>query len=198
MIKKRAEKMDHIYIQDKKFEKEDLATRELPIADYENCVFNNCDLSNADLSQRVFLECEFNSGSLSSANLTKTGLKNVKFKDCKLLGLRFENCDPFLFEVDFDNCVLNLSSFYKLKLKKTRFKDSNLSEVDFTESDLASSLFANCDLAGATFERTILEKADLRSARNYSIDPELNKIKKAKFSIHGIAGLLDKYDIGIE
>ena len=112
--------------------------------------------------------------------------------------MHFENCDQFLFEVDFVNCILNLSSFYKLKLKKTRFKDSNLSEVDFTETDLASSLFDNCDLAGARFERTILEKADLRTSRNYSIDPELNKIKKAKFSAHGITGLLDKYDIEIE
>jgi len=33
---------------------------------------------------------------------------------------------------------------------------------------------------------------------NYSIDPELNKIKKARFSTQGIAGLLDKYDIEIE
>jgi uncharacterized protein YjbI with pentapeptide repeats len=112
--------------------------------------------------------------------------------------LHFENCDQFLFEVDFDKCILNLSSFYKWKLKKTRFKDSNLSEVDFTEADLTSSLFDNCELAGARFERTILEKADLRTSRNYSIDPELNKIKKAKFSIYGISGLLDKYEIEIE
>ena len=51
---------------------------------------------------------------------------------------------------------------------------------------------------GAKFENSILEKADLRTSRNYLIDPELNKIKKAKFSIHGIAGLLAKYDIEIE
>ena len=190
--------MEKVFIQDKKFEKEYLLTNKLQIADYENCIFNNCDLSNTDLSQRVFLDCEFNSCNLSSVKLIKTGLKNVKFKDCKLLGLHFENCDPFLFEVDFDTCFLKLSSFYKLRLKKTRFKNSDLSEVDFTEADLANSLFDNCDLSGARFERTILEKADLRSSRNYSIDPELNKIKKAKFSIHGIAGLLDKYDIEIE
>ena len=85
-----------------------------------------------------------------------------------------------------------------MKLKKARFKNSNLSEVDFTEADLTNSLFDNCDLSGARFEKTILEKADLRTSRNYSIDPELNKIKKAKFSIQSIAGLLDKYDIEIE
>jgi len=189
--------MDKTYIQDKKFEK-DLTADELIIADYENCVFINCDLSNANLSERVFLDCVFNTCNLSSANLVKTAFKNVKFKDCKLLGLHFENCDNFLFEVDFESCFLNLSSFYKLKLKKTRFKNSTLSEVDFTETDLTSSLFDNCDLTGARFERTILEKADLRNSCNYSIDPELNKIKKAKFSIHGIVGLLDKYDIEIE
>jgi len=190
--------MERIYIQDKNFDKKDIPSKDLTIANYENCIFTNCDLSKADLSQRVFLDCQFDTCNLSTANLTKTAFKNVKFKDCKLLGLHFENCDDFLFEVDFENCFLNLSSFYRLKLKKTSFKNSNLSEVDFTEADLSSSLFDNCDMAGAKFERTILETADLRTSYNYSIDPDLNKIKKAKFSIHGVTGLLDKYDIEIE
>lgn len=190
--------MERTYIQDKVFQKQDFTANQLPVADYENCVFTNCDFSDTDLSQRVFLECEFNSCNLTTANLTNTGLKNARFKDCKLLGLHFENCDQFLFEIDVENCFLNLSSFYKVKLKKTRFKSANLSEVDFTGADLTNASFDNCDLAGARFENTVLEKADFRTARNYSIDPELNKIKKAKFSIQGIAGLLVKYDIEIE
>ncbi|HUZ61183.1 MAG TPA: hypothetical protein VMU83_20575 [Hanamia sp.] len=36
--------------------------------------------------------------------------------------------------------------------------------------------------------RTNLEKADFRSAFNYSIDPELNEIKKAKFSSDELSG----------
>ena len=75
---------------------------------------------------------------------------------------------------------------------------NHFSEVDFTEADLTGALFDNCDLSQARFERTNLEKADLRSSRNFSIDPEINKIKKAKFSIHGITGLLDKYEIEID
>ena len=95
--------MERTYVQDKKFGKEDLGTDKLPIADYENCIFINCDLTNTDLSQRVFLDCEFISCNLSTANFIKTGLKNVRFKDCKLLGLHFENCDQFLFrEITFD------------------------------------------------------------------------------------------------
>ena len=50
----RSRSMERTYIQDKKFEKEDILDSELAIADYENCIFNNCDLSNANLSLRVF------------------------------------------------------------------------------------------------------------------------------------------------
>jgi fluoroquinolone resistance protein len=70
--------------------------------------------------------------------------------------------------------------------------------VDFTNSDLTGLVFENCNLFGAIFENTILEKVDFRTSFNYSINPEINRIKKAKFSMVGIVGLLDKYNILIE
>ena len=115
-----------------------------------------------------------------------------------MLGLHFENCNEFGLAFTFENCQLDHSSFYKTKIKKTHFKNSSLKEADFTECDLSGSVFQNCDLAGAIFENTILEKADFRTSFNYSIDPENNRIKKAKFSILEISGLLDKYDIEID
>ena len=114
------------------------------------------------------------------------------------MGLHFENCNPFLFSIDFDRSTVNLSSFYKLNLKRTRFKKSSLQEVDFTEADLSAVVFDQCDLSGAIFENTILEKSDFRSAFNYRIDPEVNRLKKARFSLAGVAGLLDKHGIIIE
>jgi len=51
---------------------------------------------------------------------------------------------------------------------------------------------------GATFDKATLEKADFRTAINYSIDPTNNRIKKAKFSLLGVVGLLDKFDISID
>lgn len=83
-------------------------------------------------------------------------------------------------------------------MKKTRFTDCDLQESDFTEADISWAIFENCDLELARFENTLLEKADLRTARNYSIDPELNRIKKTKFSYPAVLGLLDKYDIEID
>jgi uncharacterized protein YjbI with pentapeptide repeats len=70
-------------------------------------------------------------------------------------------------------------------------------EADFTEADLTSAVFNNCDLTMATFENTILEKADFRTANYYSIDPTMNKLKKARFSKPGLAGLLNHLNIEI-
>jgi uncharacterized protein YjbI with pentapeptide repeats len=70
-----------------------------------------------------------------------------------------------------------------------------LEDVEFAETDLSNAIFIDCDLSRAMFDRTNLEAADLRGAVNFSLDPELNKIKKAKFSAQNIAGLLDKYKI---
>jgi uncharacterized protein YjbI with pentapeptide repeats len=100
--------------------------------------------------------------------------------------------------MDFDNCILTNSSFYKLKLKKRNFINSKINEVDFSEADLAESIFAHSDLSGAVFSFTNLERADFRDALNYSIDPEKNKVKKSKHSLIGVGGLLDKYQIVIE
>ena len=70
--------------------------------------------------------------------------------------------------------------------------------MDFTECDLTGAVFDNCDLLGAAFENTILKTADFRTSINYSINPDINQIKKAKFSLPAVIGLLDRYDIKIE
>jgi len=182
------------FTQDKTFDKNDLPVK----GEYENCIFNNCNFADSDLSAFKFMDCTFNVCNFSLAKLNKTAFQDVLFKDCKMLGLRFDTLNEFGLSFSFDGCQLNHSSFYKTKIKKTVFKNSQLQGVDFTETDLTGAVFDNCNLAQAVFDHTILEKADFRTAYNYSIDPEINRIKKAKFSILGISGLLDKYDIEIE
>ncbi|PZR28705.1 MAG: hypothetical protein DI538_24710, partial [Azospira oryzae] len=154
--------------------------------------------SGTDLSESVFMECEFRGCNLSMVKLSKTALRVVRFKECKLVGLHFDDCHDFLFEVAFDHCNLHLSIFFRKKMKKTRFVNCDLREVDFSETDLGMAVFTNCDLAQATFDNTILEKADLSTSYNYSINPDGNYIKKARFSKEGVIGLLDRYDIVIE
>jgi uncharacterized protein YjbI with pentapeptide repeats len=70
--------------------------------------------------------------------------------------------------------------------------------VDFGAADLSSANFAGSDLSAALFEQTNLQKADFRSAYNFLIDPDINHMKKARFTKDGLAGLLTKYDLIIE
>jgi len=50
----------------------------------------------------------------------------------------------------------------------------------------------------AIFSHTNLERADLRTSYNFTIDPEMNRIRKAKFSLNNLPGLLDKYELDIK
>ncbi|MGB6268858.1 MAG: pentapeptide repeat-containing protein [Olleya sp.] len=77
------------------------------------------------------------------------------------------------------------------------FKDSIFESTDFTEANLTESKFENCNIKVAVFESSDLEKADFTTAYYYSINPERNKIKAAKFSKYQIEGLLDSYKIHI-
>jgi len=190
--------MKPVYTTEETFTNIDFTRTPLSKGEYENCMFFNCNFSNTDLSEVKFLECEFTSCNLSLAKLANVALRDVKFKECKMLGLRFDQCNNLGLSIRVDQCSLNHSSFYKIKLKKTVFKSSQLQEVDFTEADLTESTFETCDLMHATFENTILERVDLRTAFNYSINPEINKIKKARFSLPEVLGLLDKYDVMID
>ena len=73
-----------------------------------------------------------------------------------------------------------------------------MQETDFTSADVTAASFNDSILAGAMFDNTTLEKADLRRAIGFSIDPENNRINRAKFSVDGLLGLLHKYNIEVE
>lgn len=184
--------------ENQEFTKNDFSAAALPKGDYENCSFKDCNFSKADLSDVRFTDCVFQGCDLSMARLAKTAFRGVQFKDSKMLGLHFENCNPIGLEVSFENCQLNHSSFYQVRLKKTRFKNAQLQEADLTECDLSECVLENCDLSGAAFENTNLEKTDLRSSFNYAFDPERNRVKGLKLGLSGLPGLLGKHGVQVD
>jgi fluoroquinolone resistance protein len=83
--------------------------------------------------------------------------------------------------------------------KTIRYMGRHLDEVDFTAAaDLFLATFTHCDLSRATFSNTNLIGADFRSSEHLSLDPEANRIRKARFDRQNVLGLLDKYDIRID
>lgn len=165
--------------------------------EFEHCTFTGIDLQNTDLSGSRFIECAFNGCDLSNAKLHRTSFQEVRFINCKMMGLHFDDCNEFLLSFSFEGCMLDFSTYYKRKIKKTVFRNCSLREVDFSEADLSEALLDQCDLIDARFDHTVLEKADFSTSLNYRINPEINKIRKAKFSVIGLAGLMEQWDLEI-
>tara|TARA_R110001583_G_scaffold30906_4_gene106261 strand:- start:1158 stop:1733 length:576 start_codon:yes stop_codon:yes gene_type:complete len=186
------------FIADKTFKGQDFSINRLQTGEYENCIFSNCNFADGYLDNQNFTECEFIECNLSNTNVVETVFNDVLFTQCKILGVKFNECNKFIMSFSFSDCIMNFSSFYTMKLPKFRFDHCKLIDVDFTEADLTQAIFQSCDLGKAVFNNTILEKADFSTAYNYRIDPEQNKIKKARFSKEGLEGLLFKYDIQID
>jgi uncharacterized protein YjbI with pentapeptide repeats len=124
-------------------------------------------------------------------------LNDVRLKDCKLTGIDFEPCNKFLFSLSFKQCNLSWSSFTNRTMKHTLFNGCQLIQVDFSGTNLTGSQFVDCDLQDATFNQSNLEKCDFSTARNYSIDPAANVIRKAKFTWPEVMGLLRQFDIQV-
>jgi fluoroquinolone resistance protein len=190
--------MTKSYTEGQTFDGVDYSEQRLPKGEFENCSFRGCNFSRSDLSGIIFTTCTFDSCDLSLAILATASFRETQFRNCKMLGLRFDQCNSLLLSFSFESCTLNFSSFYKLKLKNLIVKGSTLQEVEFIETDLTNAKFIDCDLTRAVFEKSDLGGADFRTARNFYIDPELNNLKKARFSVHNVSGLLDKYKIEIE
>jgi uncharacterized protein YjbI with pentapeptide repeats len=183
-------------ILDKTFEGEDFTT--FTKGEYDNCRFVNCNFLNSDMSKSTFVNCEFTGSNLSSVKVAKTTFNEVIFQDCKMLGIHFEQVEPLLLAFSFDTCQLDFASFYQLKLPKTHFKNCSLQEVDFVETDLRQAIFEHCNLARAIFDFSDLQKADFSTASNFSINPNKNKLKGAKFDKAHLAGLLASFRLNIK
>jgi fluoroquinolone resistance protein len=190
--------MDTRTHEEKSFRNATLSEEDRCGAEYSNCSFYACDFSNSVFAGTMFVDCVFDNCNLSMAKLTSCIVNNAVFKNCKVLGVNFGDCADFPFDVRFEGCTLDYCSFARKKMPKTSFLDTSMKNVDFTETDLTKSVFSRTNLMNAVFHRTVLREANLTTAVNYIIDPEANNVRKAIFSLQGVAGLLNKYDIVVE
>jgi len=163
---------------------------------YESTEFRACIFN--DISGIAFTDCLFSSCNLSNAQVSKAKAQDLTFRDCKLIGINFYQMLDFGFSLHFENCLLDYASFDKKKMNKSSFKNCRLHGVNFSKADLSKVTMADCDLADAIFDGTNLSGIDFTTNRNFSIDPQLNLVKKTRFSAATLSGLLTKFDIIIE
>lgn len=186
------------FFSDLLFEDESYLEKGLAKGEYDHCVFKNCDFQDVYLSNISFLECTFIDCQMSNCKVGNATFNEVTFDNCKLLGIHFFECNPFLISLIFKDCNLELASFQNMDIPKSSFENCNLNAADFSYTNLTASSINNCNLINTKFQNSILEKVDFRQSYNFQIDPENNSLKKAIFTRDHLEGLLSKYGIIIE
>lgn len=185
------------YVLDATYRNLTYATAELNFTDFERCTFSHCNFSGCQFLAVTFIDCTFIDCVFDGAKINYVALRTASFIRCQIREVNFSMCDKLIFDISFNQCILDFSKFYTLKLKQTPFVDCSLIAVDFMAADLTQVIFDGCDLYRAEFTKAIASKADFRSSRNYTIDPEKTKIKKAMFSKDQVKGLLAKHEIQV-
>lgn len=186
------------YIIEKKYSNTTFQDKDIIYKDFEKCSFVNCNFTKADFQGVAFTDCTFLNCNFAYARINYVAFRDALFTVCDFTNVNFAMVDPLLFSVEFKDCILDYAKFYKLKIKGTIFSNCSLTAVDFMNTDLTEAVFDNCNLHQSVFIDAIANKADFTTSYNFIIDPERNKLKKARFSLDGLKGLLEKYDIVIE
>jgi len=140
--------------------------------EFYKCTFKNCKFLESQFIDCVFNDCKFINSDLSLSKLNGSRFQLVTFKNCDLVRINwgFVDWSNFItkFEISFNKCTLNHSSFVGVTLYKLNLTESICNDVDFSESSLQEANFNKSDLSKSVFRRTNLSKANFIEAKNYA------------------------------
>ena len=170
--------------------------------DIQSIVFEDCEFENCSFLECRFDGCRFVNGTFSECDLSNFVPVNCEFREvdflkCKIIGADWTKVKSIRM-LSFSECFLNYSNFRMLKLEKIRIVRCEAKDVDFIEADLTGGDFKGTDFDQSIFFKTILSKANLAGAKNYSIDIKNNTLKETHFSLPEALSLLHNSDIIID
>lgn len=192
------------YYEEEHFSDEEWDQAAIEGTEFAGCIFKRCSLKEGSLAACRFEDCTFEDCDLSLVDLTKSSFKGTRFVKSKLIGIDWgkaswgnKQLQTLLKVIEFEDCVLNFSTFIGLDLPGLRMEKCIAHEVDFSESNLSQGDFRKTDFAKAIFRNTYLSEANFLGAKDYLIDPATNRIKGAKFSLPAAMSLLYSLDIDL-
>lgn len=165
---------------------------------YESCRFVGIDLAGIDLSNSKFLDCTFEDCNLSNCKIMATLFNGVIFQKCKLMGLHFEDANPFGLSIHFEHCQLHHASFYQMNLQNCAFHFCNLESVEFTQIKAQGVSFEGSHLQDAHFEKSDIREANFTGVSAFCLDPDWNEIKGIKIPYDQLSSLVAKYGLNIQ
>jgi fluoroquinolone resistance protein len=169
--------------------------------EFHACAFLKCTFSETTFAGCRFVDCAFKNCDLSLASLQGSAFQNTRFSDSQLIGVDWTQTTwadirtLLMRPVDFFSCALNHSTFMGLSMRHVQLEKCVAHEVSFEEADLTRASCTFTDFSGSRFLRTNLSEADFTGASNYTISPQLNTLKKTKFSLPEAMALLYGLDI---
>ena len=162
--------------------------------DFTDCILDHCQFPEGIFQTCRFVGCTFKHCEFNLARFPKTSFSRCTFDHCSLIGINWT-------EATWPRTTLQ----QPLRFTHCKFVDverqdpiGRLHDVDFREADLTRATFKQCDLEKSRFQQTNLSHADLRTAKNYSINPSKNTLTKAKFALPEALSLLYSLNITLE
>lgn len=182
------------------FKKHEASEEHYKDIEFEECQFEDCDFSGTKFQHCKFVNCEFIRCNLSLIDPTNSTFFGITFLESKLIGVDWTKAVWPLFHLDFElkfeRCTLNDSSFFGLTLNELVLDDCKLHDVDFREGHFNKSTMSGCDFTHSLFMRTNLKNVDFGASTNYAINVLQNQVTGAKFSRYEALNLLEC--LGIE
>ena len=162
--------------------------------EFYKCTFRNSSFQSSRLIECNFDSCEFVQCNLSLIEINYTVFTDIKFIDCKMLGVNWSGAGGF-FSASFDGCLLNNNVFADMNLSRFKFSSCLLVEASFSNTKMMYSIFDECDLHQCQFHQTDLSFANFTTSHNYYINATTNVLKKTLFSLPEAVSLLANLDI---
>lgn len=184
------------FYQDLKFSQGEFSEQELKDTEFTGCSFEKINFEKTKFKYVRFEGCTFNKCNMSLIKITGSRFIDCTFKDSKMIGINWQEAEGPI-EIVMQSCTLDYSVFYGLDLRRVEITDSMAKEVNFENADLSKGKFNGTDFYLSKFKNTNLSFADMRDSKNYDINPEFNRIKKARFSMPEAMTLLQCFDIEI-
>jgi fluoroquinolone resistance protein len=184
---------------DQTFREVHIEQGELVSSEFYDCVFLRCRFVGTLFRGCRFANCTFRRCDLSLVQVPESTFSSTRFEDSTVIGVDWTQAtwptaglgDP----IGFFNCAISHSTFIGLRLRGIQIRDTVARDVDFREAGLSQADFGGTDLGESMFIHTDLTEADLSRARNYHIDPGLNVLTRARFSLPEAMSLLYCMDI---
>jgi fluoroquinolone resistance protein len=184
---------------DQTFRRVNYAGKQVNRRIFDQCVFANCTFAEAVFANCKFRDCTFRECDLRLAQVPGATFTNTGFERSKVTGVNWTTSawpkGGLFTPVHFTDCDIGLSVFFGLDLRKIQIVRCSAKGADFAEADLTQANCTGTDFTESRFLHTDLTEADFTGATNYSIAASMNTLKKTKFALPEVIGLLYGLDI---